>query len=132
MAFTPMVTVNSAYYGSVALPEPSKYDGNTATLVDEGRNVEGYVVGAVVRDDVGKISMSWNWISVSEWANMLKLFSTARHGSFVNSVTFFCQDTGTWETRNMYVSDRSAGVTHRLPDGTIDGYEGASFNLIEV
>jgi len=132
MSYTPMVTVHSAYYGNVALPEPSTYEGNTATLVDSARNSAGYVVGAVVRDDIGKISMSFNYLTVAQWADILKLFSIRSHGSFINSVTFFCQDTGTWETRKMYVSDRSAGVFMRKPDGTVDGYKGVKLDLIEV
>ena len=38
-----------------ALPEPSSYSGNTSTLVDSARNVEGKMVGSVIRDDVAKV-----------------------------------------------------------------------------
>ena len=41
--------------GGYELPEPSSYSGNTATLVDSARNAQGVTVGAVIRDDVGKI-----------------------------------------------------------------------------
>lgn len=114
------------------VPDPSTYSGTTSTVVDSGRNVEGYWVGSVIRDDIAKVEMSWNFITVKDWANILALFSRARGGDFVNSVTFFCQDTGTWETRQMYVNDRKANVFLRDKSGNIRGYTGASLNLIEV
>ena len=114
------------------IPDPSTYAGTTSTVVDSGRNVEGYWVGSVIRDDIAKVEMSWNFITVQDWANILALFSRARGGDFVNSVTFFCQDTGTWETRQMYVNDRKANVFLRDKAGNIRGYTGASLNLIEV
>lgn len=114
------------------LPEPSTYSGTTSTVVDSGRNTEGVVVGAVIRDDIGKVEMTWRFITVQDWANVLKLFSIKQGGSFVNSVTFFCQDTGDWETRQMYVNDRKANIFMRNPDGSVKGYTDASLNLIEV
>ena len=128
MAFKAMVTV-----GGFAFPEPSSYKGDTATLVDSARNVQGKMVGSVIRDDVGKIEMSWNFLTVKQWADILKCFSIARGGKFINSVTFFCQDTGGWVTRQMYVSDRSANVFRRDPNtGEILGYTDVSLSLIEV
>lgn len=114
------------------IPDPSTYAGTTSTVVDSGRNVEGYWVGSVIRDDIAKVEMSWNFITVQDWADILALFSRARGGDFVNSVTFFCQDTGTWETRQMYVNDRKANVFLRDKAGNIRGYTGAAINLIEV
>lgn len=85
-----------------------------------------------MRDDVGKVEMSWNFISVQEWSGILKLFSGKYGGNFINSVTFFCQDSGTWETRQMYVNDRKAEVFLRNKDGSIRGYKNAAMALIEV
>lgn len=124
---TPMVSI-----GSFAFPEPSTYSATTSTIVDSGRNVEGYVIGAVIRDDVAKISMTWNYISAQDWANILAQFSPARGGSFYNDVTFFLQDTNSWVTREMYVSDRQSSVFLRNKDGSIKGYTGASLSLIQV
>lgn len=114
------------------LPDPSTYSGTTATMVDSARNAKGYMVGAVLRDDVGKVEMSWNFISVQEWSRILKLFSRKYGGNFINSITFFCQDSGTWETRQMYVNDRKAEVFLRNKDGSIRGYKNAAMALIEV
>ncbi len=128
MAIRALVTV-----GNFEFPEPSKYSGNTATIVDSARNAQGYTVGAVIRDDIGKVEMSWNYLTVKQWADILKCFSIARGGNFYNNVTFFCQDTGDWTTRQMYVSDRKADVFRRDPKtGEILGYTGASLSLVEV
>ena len=128
MAIRALVTV-----GNFEFPEPSKYSGNTATIVDSARNAQGYTVGAVIRDDIGKVEMSWNYLTVKQWADILKCFSIARGGNFYNNVTFFCQDTGDWTTRQMYVSDRKAEVFRRHPEtGEILGYTGASLSLVEV
>lgn len=124
---TPMVSI-----GDFAFPEPSTYSATTSTVVDSGRNVEGYVIGAVIRDDIAKIECSWNYISAQDWANILAQFSPARGGSFYNNVTFFLQDTNSWVTRQMYVSDRTADVFLRDKNGNIRGYTGASLALIQV
>ena len=72
-----------------ALPEPSSYSGSTSTLVDAGRNVEGRFIGSVVRSDVGKVELKWNYLTVQEWANINQLFSGPNN--FVREVEFFVQ-----------------------------------------
>lgn len=128
MAIKALVTV-----GEFAFPEPSTYSGNTATLVDSARNAQGVTVGAVIRDDVGKVEMSWKYLTVKQWADILKCFSIARGGKFYNNVTFFCQDIGDWTTREMYVSDRKASMFRRDPKtGDVLGYTDCSLSLVEV
>lgn len=124
---TPLVSI-----GSFDFPEPSTYSATTSTIVDSGRNVQGYVIGAVIRDDVARVDCTWNFITASDWADILAKFSPARGGSFYNNVTFYCQDTNSWVTREMYVGDRSAQIFLRNKDGSIKGYQGASLALIEV
>lgn len=118
--------------GSFDFPAPSTYSATTSTIVDSGRNVEGYVIGAVIRDDIAKIELSYNFISAQDWADILAQFSIARGGKFYNNVTFFLQDTNSWVTREMYVNDRKASVFLRNKDGSIRGYTGASLALIQV
>ena len=118
--------------GNYAFPEPSTYSSQTSTIVDSGRNADGYVIGSIVREDIAKVSLTWKFISVEDWATLLSKFSTAQGGSFINSVKFFLQDTGTWVTREMYVSDRKANVYLRDANGNIRGYTNVSLNLIEV
>lgn len=128
MAFKSLVSI-----GEFNFPEPSTYSGVTSTLVDSARNAQGVVVGAVIRDDVGKVEMSWKFLTVQQWADILKCFSIARGGNFYNNVTFFCQDIGDWTTRMMYVNDRKANMFRRDPiTGEVLGYKDCSLNLIEV
>lgn len=119
--------------GSYKFPEPSEYNGTTATLVDSARNAQGVVVGAVVRDDVAKVEMKWAYLTAKEWSDMLKMFTPSYGGSFYNQVTFLNQVTNTWTTRKMYVSDRKAGLFMRNPNtGNVDGYTSCSLSLVEV
>ena len=128
MAIRALVSV-----GEFNFPEPSSYKGSTATLVDSARNAQGVVVGAVIRDDVGKVELSWRYLTVKHWADILKCFSISRGGNFYNNVTFFCQDIGDWTTRQMYVSDRSADMFRRDPKtGDVLGYTDCSLSLVEV
>ena len=113
----------------VELPEPSSYKSGTSTLVDSGRNVQGVVIGSVIRDDVAKIELSWRYLTAQQWASVLSLFNR----NFYNSVTFFNQATGDYTTREMYVGDRSAGMWRRHPStGEVMGWTECSLNLIEV
>lgn len=115
------------------LPEPSSYDGFTSTVVDSSRNVRGYMVGAVVRDDIAKIEITWKYLTVQQWADILQLFTVSQGGSFINEVTFFDQTTGNYNTRTMYVSDRKAGMWRRHPaTGAIMGFTNCSLSLVEV
>lgn len=118
--------------GDYEVPEPQTYSATTSTAVDSGRNVKGYVIGAVIRENIAKVELTWGFISAEAWAGLLAKFDSTRGGSFYNDVTFFVQDTNQWETRKMYVSDRSASVFLRGKDGSIKGYSGASFSLVEV
>lgn len=123
----PMVRI-----GSFDVPEPSTYASTTATVVDSARNAQGVQIGAVIRDDIAKISITWKFISANDWASILKQFSPKYGGSFYNMVTFYCQDTNNWETRQMYVGDRQANVFLRDKNGNIRGYTNASLSLVEV
>lgn len=115
--------------GGYKLPEPSTYNATTSTIVDSARNVQGKVVGAVVRSDVAKIEMSWKYLTAQQWANILSLFTS----SFYNDVRFLNQTTNSYTTRTMYVSDRSAAMWRRDPQtGEVMGYTGASLSLVEV
>lgn len=124
------------------VPTPSTYIGNTATIVDSARNVDGYMMGTVIRNGVAKIQMTWNFITAQDWAALLKQFEPAYGGSFIRNVTFFNQTSGVLETRSMYVGDRTSSGSFLLynadnaPDpswiGLPRGYQGAQFSLIEL
>lgn len=115
--------------GGFNFPEPSSYNGTTATIVDSARNVQGRVVGTVVRHDVAKVELSWKYLTAYQWAQILSLFSS----SFYNEVTFLNQVTNSYDTRTMYVSDRNASGWRRNPNtGEMMGYTNCSLSLIEV
>jgi hypothetical protein len=119
--------------GGYDLPTPSSYTGNTADIVDSARNVQGRVVGSVIRHDVAKVTLEWKYLTVEQWSNILKRFNPNYGGSFYNNVTFFNQVSATWETRLMYVSDRtSAGLIHLSRDGSPQGYTNPNLSLVEV
>lgn len=128
MAFRALVTV-----GDYEFPEPSTYSGNTSTLVDSARNVEGKMVGSVIRDDIAKVEISWRYLTVEQWARIQRCFRQSSGGKFINLVTFFDQSIGGWVTKEMYVNDRKAGMWRRSPDnGYILGWTDCALSLIEV
>jgi hypothetical protein len=115
--------------GGFDFPEPSTYTATTSTIVDSARNVSGYVVGAVIRNDVAKIELTWRYLTADQWASILSLFSH----SFYNDVRFLNQVTNREDTRTMYVSDRNAGMWRRDPQtGEVMGYTNCSLSLVEV
>lgn len=115
--------------GGFEFPEPSTYNATTSTIVDSARNVNGVVVGAVVRSDVAKVELSWKYLTAAQWASVLSLFTN----SFYNDVKFLNQATNSYTTRTMYVSDRTAGMWRRDPQtGAVMGYTNCSISLIEV
>ena len=128
MAFRALVRV-----AGLDLPEPSTYSGNTSTIVDSGRNVQGELIASVVREDVAKVELTWNYLTAQQWAAINKKFSGKHGGSFINDVTFYDQTSGDWITRRMYVSDRSAGMWRRDPTtGEILGWTNCKLSLIEA
>lgn len=127
--------------GRFTFPTPSKYTATTSTIVDSARNANGVMIGSVIRNDVAKIQMSWNFIEPWDWSAILKQFEPKYGGAFIRTVTFFNQTLGQIETRDMYVSDRTAESFllfdyYNAPDlswaGLPKGYKDASLSLIEV
>lgn len=115
--------------GGFDFPEPSSYNATTSTIVDSARNVQGRVVGSVIRHDVAKVELSWKYLTADQWATILTLFTD----SFYNDVTFLNQATNRYDTRTMYVSDRTAGMWRRDPQtGDVMGYTNCSLSLVEV
>ena len=115
--------------GGFDFPEPSTYNATTSTIVDSARNIQGRVVGAVVRHDVAKIELSWKYLTAYQWATILSLFTS----SFYNEVTFLNQVTNRYDTRTMYVSDRTAGMWRRNPQtDDVMGYTNCTLSLVEV
>lgn len=129
MAARALVSING-----VDLPTPSTYTATESTIVDSARNAKGVVVGAVIRESVAKVEMTWRYLPAEDWAKVMQLFNMSYGGSFFNSVTFFNQLANDWTTRDMYVSDRTnAGAYMRDPvTGAVTGYQNPRLALIEV
>jgi hypothetical protein len=101
--------------------------------VDSARNVEGYMIGSVIRDDVAKVELQWRYLTVQQWAMVNSLFKQSSDGSFINDVKFFDQSAGTYITRQMYVNDRKAGMWRRHREtGEVMGWVDCTLALIEV
>ena len=120
----------------IPLPkEPSSYSSTTSTMIDSGTSVSGKRLGAVVRENVAQISMSWRYLTVEEWAAVNALFKTqdGDGSQFSHMVRFFDQTTGSWTgERQMSVSDRSAGLWRRDESGNVAGWIDCSLELTEV
>lgn len=113
----------------VAWPEPSEYSANTSTIVDSGRNVQGVVVGSVIRHGVSKIEVKWRYLTAQQWASVIGPFDT----NFYVSVRFFDQSSAGYVTKRMYVSDRKSSMWRRHPEtGEIMGWIGCALSLVEV
>ena len=139
-----LVTIEPLVSGAegFVVPTPSTYIGNTATIVDSARNVDGYMIGTVIRNGVAKIQMTWAFISADDWASLLQQFEPSYGGSFTRQVSFYNQTSGVVETREMYVGDRTSAGSFLLYNaenapapykiGLPRGYRDAAFSLIEV
>ncbi len=130
MKFTALVSV-----AGCALPDPAPggYNASTSTLVDNARNTEGVVVGTIIREDVAKVALKWNFLTLEQWAYILQLFDSSHGGNFFNEVRFLNQVTGEYTTRTMYVSDRNAGAFVRDQiTGDIKGWQSPTLSLVEV
>jgi hypothetical protein len=115
--------------GGYNFPEPSSYSAVTSTIVDSARNVKGVVIGSVIRNDVAKIELSWKYLTAEQWSRILSVFA----GSFSNDVRFYNQVTANYDVREMYVSDRNAGMWRRDPNtGEVMGWTNCSLSLVEV
>lgn len=123
----PLITI-----AGTPILDPWEYNATTSTIVDSGRNVKGEFIGAVIRSTVSKVEANWQYISAEEWSKILKLFEPGYGGKFINEVTFYNQITNDWETKNLYISDRTSGIFLRRANGTVRGYKQARIALIEA
>lgn len=114
------------------LKNPSTYNALTADIVDSGRNVKGYIVSDVIRADVAKVEMTWRYLTAAEWADILSLFNPNRGGAFINEVKYFDQGYNAYQTREMYIGDRSAGIALLDMSGNVKGFSDCKLSLIEV
>jgi len=127
MTTQPLVTITTTT-PIFPLPEPTVYSGTTSTLTDSGLSVSGKLLGSIIREDVAQVSLSWSYLDAAAWAAVNKIFND----NYINRVRFYDQGSNSWVTRDMYVSDRSAGLWRRGHDGTVLGWTGCGLQLMEV
>lgn len=125
--FRPLVTIDGH-----PIADPSEYNCTTSTVVDSARNVQGIMVGAVIRSGIVKAELKYKFLAAEDWAYLLSLLDESAGGKFINPVTLLNQTTNEWETHNLYCSDRTAGIYLRNDDGSIVGYKDCRVSLIEV
>ena len=147
-----LVAVYSEYLSQwVELPQPSDYSGISTTLVDSGRNAEGIVVADVIKSDVAKIELKWNFLTPSQFSTIAQLFEPKYNGgdtnAFFKPVSFFdivanafegslssAPDGITNKCRIFYCGDRKVQFAKMVVDdnGKPKGYQNVSLNLIDT
>lgn len=157
MAIRALVYVWNDYQSKwVALPTPSDYNASSSTLVNSARNTKGEVIGDVIKTDVAKVELKWNFLSVNEYATLAKLFEPIYNGSFFNAVSFFdvikgdfngsvntsdlslsapTNSAGANPCKVFYPNDRKATFAKIKLDPTNGkpiGYQGVALNLIDT
>lgn len=139
----------------VALPTPSGYDASSSTLVNSARNTQGQVIGDVIKSDVAKIELKWNYLTLSQYTALAQLFEPAYNGAFFNAVSFFDVIKGDWNgtvnpsnlsqnpptnsaganpCKVFYPNDRKVTFAEIKLDanGKPVGYTGVALNLIDT
>lgn len=129
----------------VDLPTPSEYEASSSTLVDSARNSEGVVVGKVIRQDVSKIEIEWNYLTVAQYSLVAQLFDSAYGGNFFNFVSYFDTVKGDFRGSNIgiptlsthrifYPNDRKVKFAHIALDenGKPIGYSNVQLHLIDT
>ena len=138
---------NDVNFPNEIVRTPSSYKGYSTTSVDSARNSDGIVVGDVVIEDVAKIEITWNFLTLEEFAKLSQLFLTKYNGTFFVAVSFFNETTGNFEGDNtiapntttnvirvFYPNDRVAEFAKlKLNDnGKPVGYENVSLHLVDT
>lgn len=129
----------------VDLPCPSDYDASASTLVDSARNSDGVVVGQVILEDVAKIELQWNYLTVAQYKQIAQLFDSHYGGNFFNFVSYFDVVKGDFDSSNtgtptlsthriFYPNDRKVKFAHITldVDGKPIGYQDVQLHLIDT
>lgn len=115
------------------LPCPSSYNGTSTTLVDSARNTKGVVIGQIVRSDIAKVEMSWNFLTNAEYARIAQMFEEKYGGSFFFKAIFFNAVLNAFDMRDFYPNDRKFQTAKMvLKNGVPQGYQNVGLNIIEV
>lgn len=112
------------------VPYPKRGVAPTVTtVVNSGRNLNGVVVGQRIGRDQYKLdNLEWPWLTAAEWSRILQLVS-----NFYFDCTFVNPVTNAWETKRMYVGDRTAEPYWvDLATGKPTHYRNCKVNIIDT
>lgn len=135
----------------ISLPCPSDYQGSSSTLVDSARNANGVLIGQVIKSNVAKVELKWNYLTVDEYKKIAQLFEPEYYGgdtsAFMRAVSFFDVIKGGWngsidnypdavsnKCKVFYTNDRKVQFAKIVlnDNGSPKGYSGVSLNLIDT
>jgi len=135
----------------VQLPMPSDYVGISTTLVDSGRNAQGQVIADVIKSDIAKVELKWNFLTPAQYSAIAQLFEPKYNNNdmsvFFRPVSFFDVIANAYEgditqapnlttnrIRKFYCGDRKVQFAKMVlnDDGTPKGYQNVSLNLIDT
>lgn len=88
-----------------------------ATVVDQARTADGIVRGSVI-SKANKIELKWAVLTPNTWKDICTFFD--KH--FYFNATYYDMQTGQFESKKMYVGDRSAVPFKINPDTGIPTY----------
>jgi len=133
---TTSAIASSGLAGSIEVPVSSTYKTSSTDIVDSGRGTDGVMSFNVIRQAIRKIEMSYRVISNADYVKLATFFNA--HKTFY--AYYYDTDDGAWETRNVYVGDRSVEAVKdkQLATTNIGGklkpdyYENFKLSFIEV
>ena len=110
----------------VLVKAPSSLQISYQSIDGDGsfRSLTGYMCRDRIRDNIVKLQVSWKYTTTDEANEILNAIS----GVFF-PVSFYNPQTGKYDTRTMYVGDRSINVFSYRNENI--EYTDLSFNLIE-
>lgn len=113
----------------VELPSPKRgVSVVVSTIVNEGRNANGQVIGQRIGRDQYKIdALEWPWLTAAQWSTILSLTS-----NFYFNVTFHDPVSGGLKTVKMYCGDRTGEPYWLDPSGAPTHYRDCKVNLIDT
>lgn len=122
-----MRTSNFLVRNGVELPTPSTMKVDYYDLVtDAERSLDGYNHANVVRMNVRKVMVSWNYLSQDELQLLLQ-----RPTSFYYPITYFDPLDGDFRTITVYNGDRSTEMLSFDFTDYVGDYTGFSLSFIE-
>ncbi len=114
----------------VEIQNPDSYQPEVYDLHDTGSNVCGQQIGSPIRNNIEKISLTWDYLTVEQWADILNKFPV---GTIEYSVSFYSTLSAGWVTKQMTVSNRTAGLYFKDPITKLPKYwKSCSLTFTEV